>query len=160
MKSILGIVSFIALLFFVSANIYSQNWSEEQLEVWAVVEKSWDGWKNGDTEALLSTFHEEYQGWSNRDQLPMSKALVKNVYEAMSSISTLSNYMINPARIVIAGNAAVVDYVFEFSAVYTSEEGDMPYNVTGKNAEFYVKEGGEWLLLGDMTIMNSSDEDD
>jgi hypothetical protein len=160
MKRIVGILSFIALFFIETANIYSQNWSKEQLEVWAVVEKSWESWKNLDIEGSLVTIHEDYQGWSNRDALPVSKALAKKMYEEMSSSGKISNFFINPARIVITGNAAVVDYVFEFSAVYTNLEAEVPYNVTGKNAEFYVKDGGNWLLLGDMTIMNSSDDDD
>ena len=160
MKRIVGIVSLIVLLCLASANTYSQNWSEEQLEVWAVVENSWDGWLGGDMDKVLATIHEDYQGWSNRNALPVSKALAKKMYEEMSSSGKISNFFINPARIVITGNAAVVDYVFEFSAVYTNLEAEVPYNVTGKNAEFYVKDGGNWLLLGDMTIMNSSDDED
>jgi hypothetical protein len=28
----------------------------------------------------------------------------------------------------------------------------------GKNAEFYVKEGGKWFLLGDMTTFEEKEE--
>lgn len=160
MKSIVGIVSLIVLLLIASANIYSQNWSKEQLEVWSVVEKSWDGWKNGDVESIFTLIHEDYQGWSNRDPLPVSKALVEEMYESYASSEKVSNVFINPARIVISGNAAVVDYVFEFTGVYTSGDDETEYNITGKNAEFYIKEGGNWLLLGDMTAFEESDDDD
>jgi len=158
MKRIVGIVSLITLLCLASVNTFSQNWSKEQLEVWAVVEDSWDGWSGGDMDKVLATIHEDYQGWSNRDQLPVNKTQVKEMFASMALSTKLSDFFINPARIMITGNAAVVDYVFEFSAVYINGEDEMPYNVSGKNAEFYVKEGGNWQLLGDMTIMKSSDE--
>jgi hypothetical protein len=29
----------------------------------------------------------------------------------------------------------------------------------GKNVEFYVKEGGKWLLLGDMTVNDETMKD-
>ena len=38
MKRIVGILSFIVLILGTSANMYAQNWSKEQLEVWAVVD--------------------------------------------------------------------------------------------------------------------------
>jgi hypothetical protein len=159
MKRTVGILSFIVLMLGAFANMYSQNWSKEQLEVWAVVEESWNGWKNGNPDRILATFHEDYQGWSNRDPLPVSKAQVNAMYEVMSSSGKVTSIFINPARIVITGNTAVVDYIFEFTGVYTSEGEAMPYNMTGKNAEFYVKDGGNWLLLGDMTIFDESDDD-
>ena len=30
----------------------------------------------------------------------------------------------------------------------------------GKNVEFYVKEGGKWLLLGDMSVYEDMKDDD
>jgi len=30
----------------------------------------------------------------------------------------------------------------------------------GKNVEFYVKEGGKWLLLGDLTLFNENEKKD
>jgi len=29
----------------------------------------------------------------------------------------------------------------------------------GRNAEFYVKAGGKWLLLGDMTVYEEEEDD-
>ena len=78
--------------------------------------------------------------------------------EKWSDYTKVEYYDIQPARIVVAGDNAVVYYFFSFSMVF--EKGDKKkekYN-KGRNVEFYVKDGGKWLLMGDMSYMNDDDD--
>ena len=53
----------------------------------------------------------------------------------------------------------MVDYYFYYMATYTSGEQKIQREGNGKNVEFYVKEGGKWLLLGDMTVFSEGSKE-
>jgi ketosteroid isomerase-like protein len=63
---------------------------------------------------------------------------------------------LTPVRIAVVGDAAVAHYYFSF---YGERMGEQEA-ISGKNTEFYVKENGKWLLLGDHTSTKVEEEDD
>lgn len=138
--------------FIATTTAFAQEWTKAQKEVWQVVEDSWTKWKAGDSEGATACIHEKYQGWSDDAPLPMTKEKVIQWSQEMKNIMKIEFYSINPARIVMTENAAVVDYYFMLSATYTWGEKKEMKESQGKNVEFYIKEGGKWLLLGDMTV--------
>jgi hypothetical protein len=159
MKNLLKVffaISFLLALAFTN-NTYAQDWSKDQKEVWTVVADSWKKWADDDIEGTLAYFHEKYQGWSEDRPLPVGKAKLASLWESRAEIMKISHYDIEPARITIVGNSAVVDYYFEFGITYKLGEEKATKEMYGKNAEFYVKEGGKWLLLGDMTLHEEDD---
>ena len=146
-------------LFAIMASVgFSQEWSKTQKEVWQVVENSWVKWKSGDFTGMASFIHEKYQGWNQENPLPMTKEEVLNLYNLMKDNYKLNAYLINPARITVTDNAAVVDYYFQYQVTITEGEKKVLKSYHGKNVEFYVKEGGKWLLLGDMTFTEGQKE--
>lgn len=56
-------------------------------------------------------------------------------------------FIVGPARITVIDNAAVVNYYFTVSETITMGDEKKQQEFKDKNAEFYVKEGGKWLLL-------------
>jgi hypothetical protein len=142
------------LLGFATSGAFGQEWTKAQKEVWQVVDDSWMKWTTGDIEAYTTFLHEKYQGWSKDSSLPMTKEMVKKSMQEMMKSSKLGYYEINPARITVTENAAVVDYFFYFKVTYTEAEVKELQEWYGTNVEFYVKEGDKWLLLGDFTISN------
>jgi hypothetical protein len=60
----------------------------------------------------------------------------------------------------VVDKSAVVQYYFEIGMTYTMGEKKTEQKMHGKNAEFYVKDGGKWLLLGDMTLHEDDEDDD
>jgi hypothetical protein len=153
MKTLLkcAVVAFIASI--AATASFSQEWTKAQKELWQIVEDSWAKWKAGDIQGSLVYLHEKYQGWNDQSPLPITKEMT-----TQRSLETKDNFKIdyfslNPARIVITENAAVVDYYYTFEATFTRGEKKELIESNGQNAEFYVKEGGKWLLLGDMTTI-------
>jgi hypothetical protein len=142
----------------VSANAFCQEWTKAQKEVWQVVEDSWTKWKAGDIEGNMAYLHEKYQGWSNDSPIPIDKESYRKWLPEEMKRMKLGLVQLNPARISVTDNAAVVDYVFYFEMTYTRGEKEEFQEWYGKNAEFYVKEDGKWLLLGDFTISNKVKE--
>lgn len=143
---------------FATTSVFAQEWTKAQKEVWQVVDDSWMKFKTGDVEGLTAFLHENYQGWSNDSPLPETKEMVKKWLQERKNNIQIEYYELNPARISITENAAVVDYFFSYEMTYIRREKKELQEWYGKSAEFYIKEGGKWLLLGDLTISNKVPE--
>jgi hypothetical protein len=158
MKTSLKIIV-IVIAAFMATTAFAQEWTKEQKEVWQVVEDSWTKWKAGDVEGSIASIHEKYQGWNDESPLPLNKEMVKAWFNEMKEKGKVDFFRLNPARIVVSGNAAVVDYFFDLSVTYAVGEEKKQETAKGRNAEFYIKEGGKWLLLGDMTAYDDEEDD-
>ncbi len=155
MKTLLKLV-LLAMLAIITTSVFAQEWTKEQKEVWQVVENSWIKWKAGDVDGVTIALHPKYQGWDDESSLPLNKDAVIQWFRAQKDRMTVNGYMINPARITVTENAAVVHYYFSYSVTYMAGDQKKLEEGGGKYVEFYVKEGGKWLCLGDMTM----DDDD
>jgi hypothetical protein len=160
MKNLLKTTFTSALILLLSLPAITQEWTKEQNEVWKVVEDEWAKWKSGDVDGVAAMVHEKYQGWSIDSPLPMGKQKMIQWYRDMKDMMKVSYYSIEPARISVTKNAAVVDYYFSFSVDFTMNDKKETKEMEGKTAEFYVKEDGKWQLLGDMMIHDGDDEEE
>ena len=149
----------VAVITLMATHVFAQEWTKTQLEVWQVVEDGWKKWKAGDIAGEIALLHPKFQGWSSEEPVPLSKETTSQLYYSMKDNLTLDYYLLNPVRIVVLENAALVDYYFRYSISFTWGEQKKQEEGYGKIAEFYVKEGGKWLLLGDMTIHEEEEED-
>jgi hypothetical protein len=145
-------ITIITLLALTPATLSAQEWTTEQKEVWQVIENTWKNLKAGNVDPAAFAFHEKYQGWSTSEPLPLSKEQAMQLFQPLKDSWKIADYSINPARITVAENAAVVHYYFRFTLVVVIGEEKKMMNKQGKYAEFYVKENGKWLCLGDMTV--------
>ncbi|HOW24387.1 MAG TPA: hypothetical protein PK711_01845 [Bacteroidales bacterium] len=151
MKKLLRL-AMMAMVAIITTSVFAQEWTKEQKEVWQVVEESWTCWKAGDIAGELAVLHPKYQGWSTEEPVPLSKETTSRLYYSMKDNLRLDYYMVNPARIVVLDNAAVVDYYFSYYISFTLGGQTKQEEGYGKIAEFYIREGGKWLLLGDMSV--------
>jgi hypothetical protein len=146
-----AVLAFIAII--ATTTAFTQEWTKAQKEVWQIVEDSWAKWKANDIPGSTAYLHEKYQGWNDQLPLPINKEMVIKRYEETKDNFIIDYFSLNPARIVITENAAVVDYYYTFDATFTRGDKKELIESHGQNVEFYIKEGGKWLLLGDMTTI-------
>lgn len=139
---------------------FSQQWNKKQTEVWMVVAKSWSYWESGNQAGVMASIHDNYQGWSDDQPLPLGKDQVSSMYAWMAANSKVQYHNLNIARIVVEKDVAVVHYYFEFLSEFTEDDETKSKTITGKSTETYINEGGDWLLLGDMTVIEDDDDDD
>ena len=151
----LSIAVMACMAFMFGSVTYGQDWNKEQTELWNLVEKSWTDWAAMDLDATLKVFHEKYKGWNDEAPLPAGLDKVEKWYIVMQENLEKVSFDLQPASIVIVDDAAVVHYYFSFSMVF--KEGKKKHG-TGKNSEFYVKEGNKWKLLGDLTLFDDDDD--
>lgn len=151
-------IAFMSVAFLSTTILNGQEWSKEQKEVWKNVEDGWAAWSKGDADGAFGTIHDKYLGWNNDDPLPMSKTKWMNSYNKYKEFMTVEHYDLDAARILVDGDNAVVYYYFEFYSVYKKGEQKKENHLEGRNVEFYVKEGGKWMLFGDMTYFEEDDD--
>jgi len=147
-----AVITVIVFSFLGVSTLIAQEWTKEQKEVWETVENMWIKWKANDLEGAFANVHENYLGWNNSDPMPTSKTKWMNSVKMNKDQISEEYYDIEPARIVVQGDAAVVHFYFSFSYLYTKGDEKHKIGYHGKWSEFFVKEGGEWMLLGDLTL--------
>lgn len=154
MKNLLkcAVIAAITFAFLGASTLVAQDWTKEQTELWQTIENAWTKWQEGDFDASFANIHEKYQGWNQEDPLPTTKEKWRKSIEAWKEYTSLDYYNNDPARILIYVDVAVVHYYTEYLITYTKDEEKKEYHYKGKNTEFYIKEDGEWMLIGDMSV--------
>jgi ketosteroid isomerase-like protein len=147
-KSIL-IVLCITLLS--SAQLFGQEWSEEQKEVWAQVEGRWQAWVDGDLTKGLSFGADDARGWYDRSPAPITKKDDKPGIERWLQNNKIVFIHQHPIAIDIHGEVAIVFYLRQL--VLEQKDGS-EMNTQSKNSEIYQKINGKWLLIS-FTVFDS-----
>ncbi len=148
---------FFILIIALSINsIFAQQWSAEQKDVWASVEKYWEISSNGDAEGFLSYFDDSYIGWSNRGAFPNDKASTsKFIRWEMKNSQTLL-YSITPASIWVKGDFAFTHYFF--TVLEKNKDGKEEWS-SGRWTDVLMKKGDKWVLVGDHGGKKQSSDD-
>jgi hypothetical protein len=160
MKKITKIAATAALLiaFLAATSLTAQEWTKDQLEVWTVSQNMWEKWKAKDLEGAFANIHDSYQGWNNETPLPMGKKKWMDQMKPYMDMMSDLTYSNEPARIIVVGDAAVIHYYFSYSFVLSKGDKKKQISNNGKYSEFYARDKGQWMMIGDFT--SSMEEDD
>lgn len=159
MKKLINIttITLILFAFMGTSTLYAQEWTKEQKEVWQTVEDYWVKWQAKDFDGAFANIHDKYLGWYAEDPLPTSKEKWYNSMNKYKEFISKLNYDVEPARILVHGDVAVVHLYYSFSLLYDDGENKKKVSYSGKWTEFFIKEDGKWMLIGDLT---TEDDDD
>lgn len=128
-----------------SSNIYSQQWSSEQKDVWAGVQKYWEI-NNSDPQAYFKYFDDSYLGWSYDYETPGTKENALKSSKYFSSKIKQQFNTITPARIWVNGDYAFVHYYY--TQVSEGTDGK-PITEKGRWTDILIKKNGTWMIVGD-----------
>jgi len=146
MKKNAKFILIIGIYVFLTPLTYGQNWSEEQTEVWRVVENVWKTVQEGDADKMTAYFHEDYSGWEWGDQYPRTKQTASEYFHYYFPKTHIITFSLEPMAIIEEDNMAVVHYYYttlsEGADGAASEE-------KGRWTDIYVKENGKWLMIAD-----------
>lgn len=135
-------------------NVFAQEWSAAQKEVWKNVEAYWALDAVGNLDGFMSYFHESYMGWDMNEPLPIDKATVRKFIDYEYKTQKTVIYNIKPVGINVIGNFAIADYY------YTRIVKDMDGKEKGRSgrwADVLMKQGEKWVLVGDHGGRTSKD---
>lgn len=161
MKKLTKLAAVVALLigFLVTSSLTAQEWTKEQLEVWNVSQMMWEKWKAKDIEGAYANIHDSYQGWNNEVPLPMSKKKWMNQMKQNLEMMSDLTYSNEPARIVVLGDVAVIHYYYSYGFMMSKDDKKKWISDQGKYTEFFVKDKGQWMMIGDFTSSMVEDDD-
>jgi len=147
MKTLIkGVLIVLLINIFITVQLFGQEWSKEQKEVWKNVEIYWDFSAKGDVEGYLSYFHDDYSGWSNSDALPDDKTSLRKYLSHLFRTRKVLVQVLKPVRINIHDDVAIVQYYY--SRIFTNVEGKEK-NQSGRWTDILMKQGDKWVLIGD-----------
>jgi len=130
--------------FFITTQIFSQQWTTEQKEVWENVEAYWNLYAQGDVEGYMNYIHNDYKGWDYDDEIPKDKTELKKWMNYYSKKSKIVLHSESPLTIQIFGNMSIVNY--NYSIISSEADGkDIPFE--GRYTDILIKEGSKWLQV-------------
>jgi ketosteroid isomerase-like protein len=129
-----------------SAQLFGQEWSEEQKEVWKNVETYLDLRVKGDLEGFMDYIHADYSGWTHSDPLPANKASARKFLTHIFKVKKILVQDLQPVAIKIHGNVAIVHYYY--SRILKDAEGKEK-NASGRWTDILMKQGDKWVMIGD-----------
>ena len=141
-----GVLIVLCITLLSSVQLFGQEWSEKQKEVWKNVETYWDFSAKGDVEGFLDYFHDDYSGWNNQDALPDNKATVHKFVSHAFKTRKILVQEIKPVGINIHDNVAIVQYYY--SRILRDVEGKEK-NISGRWTDILMKQEDKWVMIGD-----------
>ena len=140
------VLSAFCLTLLAVANLFAQEWSAQQKEVWKNVEAYWALDAARDTEGFMAYFAPDYLGWSTTDAMPSSKETVSKFIANDHKTTKVLVYNIQPVGIKIHGDIAFVHYYW--NEVIKDAEGKQKA-ISGRWTDILMKQADKWVLIGD-----------
>jgi hypothetical protein len=131
---------------FLSTALYAEDWSTEQKEVLSTIEACYEKLMERDLEGFLSYYHEDYKGWGLDVPVPYGKESVIKWSSFSFPRTEIMLYEVQPLEVILIGESAAIHYYFYYR-FKNHEEKEISY--TARWTDFYVKDGGKWLLIAD-----------
>ena len=156
MKNLFSIITILFVVMLLSGNIFAQQWSAEQQDVWAGVQKYWEAPAKGDLRGFLSYFDDSYMGWSNQSLVPQSKANTSKWIENDMKNNSTVIYTLTPLTIWVKGDFAYVHY--SYSQLSKDNKTGKETPSSGIWTDILMKKDGKWILIGDHGGRTSSDK--
>jgi ketosteroid isomerase-like protein len=122
----------------------AQAWSAEQQEVWAVEEEQWKLAAAEDLSWIDTMVHPSVSFWETEQPVPQNRASLLRWNRYTASSTTVLEQEIRPISIVVTGNVAVVNYVYQIAREDDQKKREM---VRGRYMDILIKDKGKWLFL-------------
>ena len=149
----LSLVTLIAILIAGAARAGTDNWTDAQEEVWAVVQSYSEASHQRDAERYLGYWHPDFLGWYNsahsKESRPTTKAERSRGIAQYFGATRSVEYTLEPMGILVIadGNAAIVHYRLRNVLESTSSGKKTPG--LSHWTDYLVKENGRWFLISD-----------
>ena len=135
---LVSIISF-GIIFLLNFQVFGQDWTAEQKEVWDVVVADYEKFKKGDVEGLLASRHDDVGIWWHNKPTPFDKGWAGSNYKGWFAYDIPTKWELEPLEIKIIGNVASVFFTYKFSGNVLSGNS--------RSLETWIKQDGKWLMI-------------
>ena len=122
----------------------AQEDTDDQADVWSVVEKQWDADEKGDKKWIDRMLTDDFSGWGNESPAPRSKASTKMWDRFNDSQGKTVAHELYPLAIVVHGDVAVAHYLY--SSAFQDKDGEVEVN-NGRYSDILVRTDDGWKFL-------------
>ena len=134
---------------FLSANaVFAQDdadtTSQDEADVWEIVEEQWNAEENGDREWPDRLLTDDFAGWPKNSPAPRGKLSVKMWDRFTEQEGALVAHELYPYRIIVRDDVAVAHYLF--SSAFKTKDGDIVRN-NGRYTDILVRTPNGWRFL-------------
>lgn len=126
------------------AQAQAQEETDDQADVWAVVEQTWNADAKGDKKWIDRYLTDDFSGWGNAAPAPRSKASTKMWDRFNDSQGRSVAHELYPLAIVVHGDVAVAHYLY--TSAFEDKDGDVEVN-NGRYSDVLVRTDDGWRFL-------------
>jgi ketosteroid isomerase-like protein len=117
--------------------------SQNQQEIWGLVESYWESAHNGDLEGLMNLLHEKYVYWSEGYTVTYNKFEIEFLFTKWLTHNRPKSYELRVRAIQIIKDVAMVHYSVNTKGNWGSD--------SRRRTSVWMKNNGEWKLIGGMS---------
>ena len=117
--------------------------SQEQQEIWGLVESFWESAHDGDLEGLMNLLHEKYVSWPEGYTVTYNKSEIEFLFTKWLTHNRPKSYELSVRAIQIIKDVAMVHYSVNTKGNWGSE--------SRRRTSVWMKNNGEWKLIGGMS---------
>lgn len=123
---------------------FAQDTTQDEADVWAVVEEAWNADENGDREWPAEFLVDDFSGWSNSTPVPRGKSSAVMWDRFGEQLGKIVAHELYPYNIVVHGDMAVAHYLY--SSAFKPKDGDIKMN-SGRYTDVLVRTDDGWKFL-------------
>ena len=141
------LLTVVGTLFFFSpvwAQDDAPDTSQDEAEVWAVIEEGWNADENGDREWIDRLVAEDFTGWAKSAPVPRNRASIKMWDRFAEQEGQLVAHELYPYRIIVRGDTAVAHYLY--SSAFKSVDGKITRS-NGRYTDVLVRTEDGWKFF-------------
>ena len=122
----------------------AQEATDDQADVWAVVEQQWNADEKGDKKWVDKLLTDDFAGWGTDSPAPRSKASTKMWDRFSDSQGRSVAHELYPLAIVVKGDVAVAHYLY--TNAYEDKDGKVEMS-NGRYSDVLVRTEDGWRFL-------------
>jgi len=122
----------------------AQDDTDDQADVWAIVEQQWNADEKGDKKWIDRLLADDFFGWGKNSPAPRSKASTKMWDRFNDSQGSTVAHELYPLAIIVHENTAVAHYLYSMA----TEDNDGEVEVkNGRYSDILIRTEDGWRFL-------------
>ena len=123
---------------------WAQDGSNDQADVWAVVEQQWNAEEDGDKKWIDRYLADDFTGWQKNSPAPRNKASTKMWDRFSDTQGNIVAHELYPMQIIVHDDVAIAHYMY--TSAYKDKDGDVELT-NGRFSDVLVRTDDGWKFL-------------
>ena len=150
------VLVFVCVVLVVTTPVLAKEWSAEQKDVLASLNKYFSAVCQGNQKEIVSFWHPKFVGWDYAQALPANYDAHLKVIEAIGKSFKFKKLEFNPLEIQVEGNIAIIHGNYD---VIIQDSAGKETPTSGPETITLVKKDNKWAMIGLVSIAKETPEE-